>query len=344
MANAFVYLFTGPEIGERNDVILNLRVQMKKKLGALDEYTFYASETKLIDVLSLLMNESLFAAARFIVLNGAEQIKKKEDLELLSKWIKTSGNGDNNSVLILVSDENSCDKKLEALIPKDNKRIFWEMFENRKEQWLLGYFKKNGYGITPDAVDLILDMVENNTEALKTECSRFFMFFEKGYTVTVDDVEKFLSHNREESAFTLFDSMCEVSKSFNARFETSLEIYQKIKMSKESSGVQLIAGLTYCFRRLTIWHKIFEENSNPSEFDLKIKGFSSKKAQNQYKNASKIWKKTDVMNILALLAKSDMEIRSTGSIFEDTILQMLLYSIIIKKGQSLELYEVPADF
>ena len=43
MGNAPVYLFTGPEVGERNDAILQLRVAARKRSGSLDEHTFYAS-------------------------------------------------------------------------------------------------------------------------------------------------------------------------------------------------------------------------------------------------------------------------------------------------------------
>ncbi len=334
-----VYLFAGPEVGEKNDEISKLRAQACKKYGTLDEYSFYTADTRVADVMSILLNESLFADARFIVLKGAEQIKKKEDIEMLSSWVKSSSK-DSTSTLILVTDDNSCDKKLEALIPKENKRIFWEMYENRKEQWLFDFFKKNGYGITPDAVSMILDMVENNTESMRTECSRFFLCFPKPYTVTEDDVQKLLSHNREESAFSLFDSLCDVSKSPSSRLETALSILQKLRLSKESSGVQLIAGLTYCFRKLRSWHNLFIANPYPSDFDLKTHGFGFKNVQTQYRNASKIWNLSATTNILAALARSDMEIRTYGTIQEDTILNLLLYSIVIKKGMPVEEYQI----
>lgn len=339
MATVPIYLFTGPELGEKNDAILNLRIQARKRLGSLDEYTFYSADTKLPDVVDLLLNESLFASARFIVLNGAEQIKKKEDIELLGSWVRSvSSAEDSPSTLVLVSEENSCDKKLEALVPKENRRIFWEMFDNRKEQWLIGFFKKNGYFVEPDAVTLILDMVENNTEALRSECSRFFLYFERNHTVSVEDVENLLAHNREESAFTLFDALCDTSRSSASRLETSLGILQKLRMAKESSGVQLIAGLTYCFRRLRVWHELVAENPHPSDFDFKTKGFSSKKAQTQYRNASRLWNATKTSAILALLAQSDMEIRMSGTALEETVLQTLLYSVVFKGGVQIESY------
>lgn len=340
MAQAPVYLFTGPEAGEKNDAILQLRVAARKKAGVLDEYTFYASETKFSQVTTLLLNESLFAAGRFVVFHGAEQLKKKEDLEMLSSWIASSGGG--ASILVLVSEEVGCDKKLEALIPKSNKQIFWEMFDNRKEQWLVNYFKKSGYSISADAVELVLELIENNTEALKSECSRFFLCFPQGHQVSVEDVEKILAHNREESAFTLFDSLCAVGRSPVVRLEAALGILQKLRLSKDSSGVQLIAGLTYCFRRLLAWHQLIRDNPSPSDLDYKIRGFSSKKARSQYLNAGRLWSAPQVGQILALLSRSDMEIRTGGTLLEDTILQSLLYGITFKNGEALTQYEQPA--
>lgn len=337
MSQPPVYLFTGPEAGERKEAILHLRIAARKKFGPLDEYSFYASETKFSEIMTLLLNESLFATGRFIVVYGADLLKKKEDLEMLSSWISSSVGG--ASILVLISDEVSCDKKLETLIPKSNKQIFWEMFENRKEQWLVGYFKKNGYSITPDAIELVLDMVENNTEALKTECSRFFHCFQQGYQITSEDVEQILAHNREESPFTLFEAFCETQRSPLQRLETSLSILQKLRLSKESSGIQLIAGLTYCFRRLQAWHHLFKENPSPSEMDYKTRGFTSKKIRSQYQSAGKIWTSFQGNQILALLARSDMEIRTGGAALEDAILQGLLYAILIKKGEPLAQYE-----
>ena len=53
------------------------------------------------------------------------------------------------------------------------------MFEDRKEQWLESFFRKNGYKTDPDVAELILSLVENNTEALRTECSRFLSVLRK---------------------------------------------------------------------------------------------------------------------------------------------------------------------
>ena len=89
-------------------------------------------------------------------------------------------------------------------------------------------------------------MIENNTQALKNECSRFFLLFPKDHIVTCDDVEAVLTHNREENAFTLFDAIADSSATPQKRMESGVEILQKIQLSpaKDGSSVKtLLRGL-----------------------------------------------------------------------------------------------------
>ncbi len=319
-----VWLFTGPEIGERNDAVAEIRARALKKFGNLDAHSLYAADVSIPDLVSLLQNGSLFADARFVVLRDVDQLKKKEDIEALVSWIETSSS-QTGSTLVLVSDEIGVDKKLEAAVPKENRRIFWELFDNRKEQWITGFFRKEGYSIDPEAVDSILELVENNTDALRTACSRFTLFFPAGYRIREEDTESLLSHNREETPFSLFDAMT------GGSLETTLGIFEKIRLSRESSPVQLIAGLSWCFRKLSDWHRLARTQSL-DEFSLKKAGFSGKRAIGQYRAASECWSETDTARILALLADTDREIRSTGTALHDVLMYRALYAIVVRKG------------
>ena len=333
--SAPLYLFSGPEVGERSEAVAAVKKSLNDKFGSLESYTYYSVETDPQSALVQLYSESLFSAATCVVYNGAETIKKKEDIDKISAWLKGAGDA---SVLILVSDEISCDSKLEKLVPKENRKQFWEMFEDRKIPWLKNYFSKNGFSIDDDACEEILDLVENNTQALKSECSRFFVCFEPGAKITVQNVDQLIEHNREESAFTLFDAMAQSAKSVPERLETALGILQKIRLSKDSASVPLIAGLAYCFRRLEAWH-ILKREGRTDDFTLKTNGFSSKKSRTQFESASRCWTLGQTVAIKALLSRVDMQIRSSGGGMEDALLQTMLYSIVVKKGASLAVWE-----
>jgi DNA polymerase-3 subunit delta len=332
--SAPLYLFTGPEIGGQNDAIANLRAALKKSAGALDEYSLYAGDARIADALSLLENESLFAAARFMVIRNAELIKKKEDIDLIAEWVKAAASQKSGclSTLVLASSENGIDKKLENCVPKENRKIFWELFDNQKEAWVRDFFRKGGFTVEAEAVDTILELIENNTEALRTECSRFFLCFEKGHGVTAADAETILAHNREESAFTLFDVLAAPSRPASARLEAASGILRQIRGAKDSGAVKLIAGLTWCFRRLQDWHTLLAAKGSPSDLDLKIAGFSSKKAQSQYRNAARVWNPAETLDALSRLAGIDADIRAGLAGVEDVLLDMLLFSLAFKRS------------
>ena len=349
-----VYLYTGPEFGLRGEAVEKVKASLKKKYGDVDEHLYYLVETPLAEVINILSSGTLFCSATCVVCKNAELLKKKADIALISGWIASvSGEGtgsgtsasddSDTSVLILVSDETSVDSKLDKLIPASNKKIFWEMFESDKLPWVQNYFQKNGFRIEQDAAQLILDMIENNTEALKNECSRFFVCFPKDHVITSDDVDSVLTNNREESAFTLFNRIANADDPVQKRFENGLTILQKISLSKDKSSVLLIAGLASCFRKLAVWHSICPNGYADSSV-LKSHGFFSSIMQKQYRNAAKIWSSGQAAAILAILASADMEIRAGGTMMEEVILQKMLYEIVIKKGASTQALNYSEDF
>lgn len=331
-----VFLYTGPEFGKRNDAVDAAKKNFQKEFGQLDEHLFYLQETPFSEVMTILQSGTLFSNGVCVVCKGVELLKKKEDIQMLENWIK---NPSQSAGLILVSDEISVDNKLEKIIPEANKKKFWEMFESERLSWVKSFFNQNQLNIETDAAELILDMVENNTLALKNECSRFVVLFPKNTTITADDVEKVLVHNREENPFTLFNAIADSDSPAEKRFESGVEILQKIRLSKDNSSVVIIAGLSSCFRRLVDWHNINKDYYGADETTLKQNGFASKPMRTQYRKAAKIWTTGQATAILAVLASTDMEIRSSGKTMEDVLLYKMLYEIVVKKGASISVAE-----
>ena len=120
-----------------------------------------------------------------------------------------------------------------------------------------------------------------------------------------------------------------------------MAILQKIRNSKESNGIQFIAGLTWCFRKLKLWHEL-NSKGMLGDLDLKKNGFAANKVQNQYKNAARIWNYRETNKVISILADTDIQLRQLGSNCEDNLLELMIYSIIIKKGEKIENYSMEA--
>jgi DNA polymerase-3 subunit delta len=317
MSKGTCLLFLGPELGEKQDAIEEIRRSLKKKYAAgAEESSYYAGETPVNEIVSVLRNGSLFSDARLFFIKNAELIKKKDELELLASYMASP---QEDTTLILISDTASLDKALEKNLDREKKRIFWELFENKKTDWVANFFRREGYRISEEGIEAILELVENNTDSLRRECSRLMLFLGKDAPLGAAEVEKWLSHTREESAFTLF------SRIAAGDLPRSVEILHALLAAKETP--QAILGvLAWCFRKLRDYIAL-TVHGVPDEFEFKKIGLASSKARKDYAAAGRRYSMTGADACLALTADFDIRLRSTGSGFETILMDQYLYTI-----------------
>ncbi|MDR2576006.1 MAG: DNA polymerase III subunit delta [Treponema sp.] len=318
------YIFLGPEIGKKQDEI----GQIKKKLsetgaaaGAYEETVFYAGETPVINIVNIIQNHSLFAQSRLFIIKNAEQIKDKSEkdrneIKLLASCMKELEFGD---ALILISDELRLTAALDNACPKENRKVFYEMFEREKSAWVRSFFQREGRSIDPSGIDVILELVENNTDAMQRECSRLMLFLPKDRPATARDVEQWLSHSREESPFTLFARIAagDISK--------AVESLHTLLAAKESP-VGILALLAWSFRKLRDYLTLCE-SGEPDNFALKKIGLSAV-SKNNYAAASRHYSKTDVERCLAITAEYDILTRASGQALEEILMDVYLLKIM----------------
>ena len=314
------WLFLGPEIGEKQTAV----DQIRKKLGGSEETVYYAGDTGVPEMVSCMMNGSLFADTRIFFIKSAELIRKKEDIDLLSSYLDSPAPG---TYLILISEETGIAKGLEKQIPPANKKIFWELLDSRKHEWVESFFRAEAYRISADGIETILELVENNTAALRQECSRLLLFMDKSAAasggkpreITGEDAEKWLSHTREESAFILF------SRIASGDFSRSLESVRILLAAKEAPPA-IFAALASCFRKL-ISYRSLKEAGISDEAEYRKIGVSSPGAKRDYAAAGKLYNSSGAESCLALTAEYDYRLRAGGSFPDQILLDEYLYKV-----------------
>ena len=313
------YIFLGPELGKKQEAVNDVR----KKFPGAEETVFYSGETSAGIIADALQNHNLFADAKIVIVKNADLIKKKEEIDILVSCINNLKNF-NDTALILLSDEIKLAAALDNAAPKSNRQVFYELFEREKNEWLREFFKREGFTIEKDCASAILEMVENNTEALKRECSRLVQFLHrnemKNQPVRVEDIEKWLSHNREESAFTLFSRIAagDLSK--------ALESISVMLAAKESAP-GILAGLAWCFRKLGDYITLLEKGE-PSFPELAKIGLSSPKVKSDYTEAARRYNAQSVETCLALTAEYDILLRSPVAVMEKILMDRYILAVI----------------
>jgi DNA polymerase-3 subunit delta len=312
------YIFLGPEAGKKQDAIEDIRKKLAAS-GELEETAFYAGETSVSEIANAVQNHSLFASTRLFIIKNAEQIKKKDEISLIAECMAEL---EGETALILVSDEFRLAAGLDDCVKKENRKVFYELFEEQKGEWVRSFFKREGRSITPDGIDTILEMVENNTDALRRECGRLLLFLPKDRPATAQDVEKWLSHSREESAFTLF------SRIAAGDISRSIETLHTLLSAKESPPA-ILASIAWCFRKLRDYLALCSNTyGEPNNFDLKKIGLSSPKTRADYAAAARRYDHAAADACLALTAEYDILTRAGGTALEQVLMDVYVMKLL----------------
>jgi len=315
------WLFLGPEIGEKQTAVEEIRKNISasgsiRSDGAAEETVYYAGEAGVPVIISNIQNGSLFADKRLFIIKSAELIRKKEDVDLLSPCLASPPA---DTYIILISEETSIAKGLEQSVRPGNKKIFWELLDSRKSDWVRNFFMREGFRISHEGIETILELVENNTAALRQECSRLTLFLDKSREISAEDAEKWLSHTREESPFTLF------SRIAAGDFSRSIESLRTLLAAKEAPPA-IFAGLAFCFRKL-LGYLYLKEAGITDEGEYRRIGITSPSAKRDYAAAGSRYTSSGAEACLALTAEYDLLLRSSGTFPASILMDRYLYKI-----------------
>ena len=322
-----LYLLLGPETGKKNAFIGDLREGLAAEGGAPPEdYRFYPFETPLSEVIALMRNPSLFAERKLVIYCGAAQLKGAGDLALLAAYAKSPAP---DGVLVFTDDGFQVDKKLEGAVGAAGTVKFWELFENDKKSLVLRAFAGRKVKIGPEAADLFLELVDNTSTELEREASALCFFKGENSEVTVADIETWLYHSREETVFSLFETLMKLD------FPASLEILAKLLVEGGSGPVSILAGLLWSFRNLLAYSRLAAEKLSTEDAFGRLR-ITSKRFQRVYAEGAKNFSAEELENIVVLAVLCDETLRGGGgSELNPMILELFLYGVIYRGGSTI---------
>ncbi len=317
------YVLAGPEIGKRSAFIAEIRQALAKNSGQDPEiHKLYAADTTVSELLLLLRNGSLFSSGRLVEYRGAETVKAKTELAELKAYLASPA-GD--AVILFVTDTFSVEKSLEEAVGKENKKTFFEMFENEKNRWVQSRLAASGLSIDDAGIETLLELVENETGALEAACLGLAAGFPPGSNLGEAEVEAAVARNRREDSFSLFERIATSDP------ETALSVLEAVLADRQGGAVPILSALTWSFRRLHKLHTACAEGSSFEAACLRL-GIRGRTVQKQSQMAMKRYSLADCERIIRLISSIDGLVRSMGTIFERTLLQLLVYGVMVRKG------------
>jgi DNA polymerase-3 subunit delta len=190
------YLLLGPENGAKQERLQQIADNLKRTVGSQPEtYRFHASDLDGDTLYTTLDNNSFFSDHRLVIISDIDVISSSM-AAVIGKYLEHPSD---QTTLVMESD-NSFVKlpQITKHIPKDATIIFWELFDNQKEDWVR-ISSVTKASLTSDAISTLLELIDNDTAEMRTVCSQLALFWQTGKkkgAIDSDAVETYVAHTR----------------------------------------------------------------------------------------------------------------------------------------------------
>ena len=310
-------LFIGPDRGRQQTEVKKIQQQLAVQHKEEPELiSYYADQDSCDDILAGLRNGSLFYTHLLVLVYRCEAFSAADAKKIQVYWKKPNP----ICTVIFLSEEYGDAKDRFKFVSKDEMQTFWEVSDQEKPGWLRSFIQRKGGSIDAAAVELLCELVESDTLSMQRECDTL-LCIRADHHISLEDVESYIFHSREENVFTLFETIVKLD------FDASLAALQKIILSQESDPVQIVTGLQWQFRNL---HSLLRScgrgpASREQLYALRIR---QPRSQQMYNKALRDWALPDLEKRLYALNIYDLQVRQTKPEMQVLVLELMIYQLI----------------
>ena len=347
-----VYLLLGPEEGEKREFIENEKKRVLSLYSDAETYTFFAGDNEDEALYNALTQNSLFSSFRFIVIKAFENATKTDGMS--KALIEFSKAPNECAEVIIVSSESSTTTiapEIVKLAGKENTKIYWELKESDKINWIISYVRREGFSITKDAVDEILSSVDNNTLEMKNLVSSIILFLQlqkSGNVIDESVIENYASRTKGENGYTLFKAVAAKD------LEHALLIVASIHLSDSREIVPAFTALQNQFRRIEACHTLKAKGMNEKMIFQEVEYFPTYNPRRQIKGINfkeaptfslgmRNYSKSACSQIVLYLGAMDSEIKAAGTEMTKILFEEVIYHIIELNAKDSKISLMPPE-
>lgn len=326
MKNKFLLL--GKEEGLQNEKLESLKETARKKFNINTVRKFYGTDKNdIVLFINALSEISLFGDNDMLIMYYADLITG-ENAKAIVKAIKDESN---DRFVILVSAENKLtNAELDKAFSKEERFVFYELFENQKIPFIRTEAKQYGLTINDETASLLLAITEPTTAELKkaiVDLASYIKIQNLPSAITKEIVYDHLSHSKDESGFTLVFHLSRKNKE-NA-------IIALTNMMNESgwNPQSLFPSLIFSLIRVES-AAINKEKGLYGDAVFNIIGANgestiirSPSEKDTINNFLKNYTRKDISRIIKLVLKTEMEVRENDISLHSIILTKMIMDI-----------------
>lgn len=260
---------------------------------------FFAGDSDATNVKDAVEMLPMMAPRRIVVLKNADSLKAK-DLEELLPLVETPI--DSTTFLILAEKIDSRKKFFKAIEKNGVVVKLDRLPEQQLPGWIQQMSKQLGKDITPQAVELICQMVGASLLDVSNELTKLSQFIGERTRIEVEDVKQVVSHSRMESVFGLTNAIGERDRAKALTFLAQL-------LDHGESEVGILALISRHLRILTLTQEALSSGLSRSQISTKV-GVPSFFIQNYIDQAQR-WQNRQLVEALEACLDTDRALKSS---------------------------------
>ncbi|MFH1837120.1 MAG: DNA polymerase III subunit delta [Candidatus Omnitrophota bacterium] len=304
-------------IGEDEYIKQKEIAEIRDKFLSEDQVSLnYSShEPQDVDNISNSLGTMPFLADKRVILVKDAQELSDRSIETLIAYLK---NPFDSSVLILASDNSLKKKKQYKELSSDLIiKISEAPNENTMRKWIISFFNKEKTTVSPEAVELIVKLVGNDTAKMKMELEKLICF-SNGENIEKEQVEELVGRSVTDTVFKLVDAINLGDKKWTFRILNDL-------YDQKKEPYEIIGYLVWYIRTIKKISGSLQKGSSPERIASEV-GYSpaytrrlSQQAQNYQSDKIEEW--------ISALFQADRDIK-TGRKPASLAMEMLLVSLL----------------
>ena len=247
------YFLLGEDRGAKEEVISALKEHLfgndeEKESGAS---VFFGDEASVHEIVETLATPSIFSNQRMVIVRNFDRIG---NVKPLLNYVKAPIS---DTVLLLLTDKNSVPKNTKTAAAGTGKvAVFWPMFQNEGERWLLRYLKNTGVDAKPDAVKYIIEVTGTGKLELKSQAEHIINYLEEKEVLTFETAKSIIARLYRYTVFDLSNRL------FVARAGEIVGVFRWLVRT----GEDLVKLEYFCSRELRKILRAYSMQSNNYTF------------------------------------------------------------------------------
>jgi len=316
-----VYFFPGPEIGHKRNRILSIKQALHDRNREAPEiYEYFPYDSQASDIVSDLLNGSLFSMGRLVIVAEAQALGEN-DVRTFKQYIDTPSP---EVILIFTCDEipgsRGYPRTLANVLPKKAIEVFWEMFERDKRGWVRRFLNEKGLKAEEAAIDLLLDITEGISDFLREACELLAFSMDSKKTILESDVDEILEHSRKETGFSLFERFC--------RRDLNGVLDALNNCSDSNAGDRIFSMLIGSIVRLSDFASLLSGGLTPENVATELGLGRGKRVLNTYMDGVRNYRKSELDSAIRSLVDLESWLRNAPRELRKSKTEILLCRVV----------------